>query len=391
MVSPCESGGHPTYVKEVLRAAHHCGNERDVSVELLASTALEAPFRSASYPVHCVLPSYPDRSAMNIAHYRWSQFIYPIRVDGEVIDWLGKHPEIDGVHFQDYFNLGSAFNIRTYRKTGKWLAFTVHNIRSHRYLPMGRAVMDAMARTTWRGCDVLFVHSEQLKRELAEFLGPGHPRICVTPHGVFAAEIRMQPQDMAARLRRKRLLVFGQLRANKGLHVALEALRLLDGFSLTIAGGGLVEPAYWIKTASPLIDELKAAGRQIEVINGYIPEESLPALWASHSAVLLPYTDAFKAQSGVLFLAIGLRTPSITSGAGGMAEILKAYPVGEVMPTSDPAGLIAAVRALYARDPNELQCALDDANVALSWNRSAQPLIDAYIETNRCRAAYGSV
>jgi len=387
MVSPCESGGHPTYVREVLMAVHRCGSECEVAVELLASTALDKPFRCAPYPVQCVLPSYPDRSAMGNAQYRWNQFLYPVRVDTKVIAWLEKHPEIDGVHFQDYFNLGSAFKIGAYRKTGKWLAFTVHNIRSHRYLPMGRTAMDAMARIAWRNCDALFVHSEELKRQLSKFLGLGHPRIHVTPHGVFGTGNPVGVQDLGARLRQKRLLFFGAVRANKGLHVALEALRELDGFSLTIAGGGPVESTYWNQAASPLIDELRAKGKNIEVISSYIPEESLHTLWDRHSAVLLPYSDGFRAQSGVLFLAIGLQTPAITSGAGAMAETLRAHPVGEAMRSNDARGLIAAIHALYARDLDELQRTLSDAREALSWDRSAHSLIEAYIEMNRRHAA----
>ena len=387
MISPCESGGHPTYVRAVMTAAHDCAAQHGISVELLSSLALGAEFGSAPYPVHCVLPRYPVRSVLGRASYRASQFLYPMRVDASAIAWLARHPEIDGVHFQDYFNLGSAFRIGDYRKTGKWLAFTVHNIHSHRYPPMGRAIMDAMARHTWRSCHALFVHSEDLKRELAEFLGESHPPIYVTPHGVFGAGCVVYPADLAKRLARKRLLFFGAVRANKGLHIALDAIAHLPGFSLTIAGGGNAETDYWKNEGMPRIETLRKAGREIELIAGYTPESELPALWARHSAVLLPYTGEFRAQSGVLFLAIGHGTPAITSGAGGMAEILRAHPVGERMLSSDAVGLADAVHALYSRAPSDLAGALNHANQVLSWKQSAHRLMDAWLETHRLHRA----
>ena len=379
MVSLEETGGHPTYVHNVLKAIHNRTPKSDISISLVTSVALDKSFRAGEYPTYYVLPAYPKSAIGNII-YRVRQFVYPMRADIKCIKWLTQHPEIDGVHFQDYYFYGSALFINAYKWTGKWLAYTVHNIRPHRYYPFFHRLLDSMARFTWRRCDILFVHSETLRLELSAFLGEGHPAIYIAPHGAFMSSIQDNNNNLETRLTKKRLLFFGVVRVNKGLHILLEALTVLKGFSLTIAGGGAVEATYWDKTITPLILSLRKNGREVEIIDRYIPEESLRELWDSHSAVILPYADSFQAQSGVLFLAIGQNTPVVISKAGGMSQILKESPVGEVMETNDCDGLVGAINRLYSRDTSDLQNALNSARDKYSWDWHARCVERAYLE-----------
>lgn len=378
MVSYATSGGHPTYVREVVSALYRHSTASDISVELVTSKALTEPFRSGDFTIHPVLPAYPIRTGMSWVAYKLRQFLYPLKVDRACIEWLSSRSDIHGLHFQDYYNLGSAFHIARYRKTGKWLTFTVHNIRPHKYYPFLRALMDALARYTWRRCDALFVHTEKLRSDLGAFLGKGHPPIHVTPHGAFDPH-RVEPtHSLESRMRLKELLFFGVVRENKGLHTLLDAMYLLDGFSLTIAGRTNAEPAYWESVCRPRIESLRAKGRTIEVIDSFIPEESLHALWDAHSVAVLPYTAGFQAQSGVLFLAVGLETPVVASNVGGIAHTLEEHHIGEVMPSNDPEGLAEAVRRLYEAPLGELAASLTTAKQELSWDRNAERLLNVY-------------
>jgi glycosyltransferase involved in cell wall biosynthesis len=177
----------------------------------------------------------------------------------------------------------------------------------------------------------------------------------------------------------KSLLFFGAVRRNKGLHTLLDAMAELREFSLTIAGGLYAEPTYWETVVAPRIEVLRSQGRKIDVVGAYVPEESLHELWDAHSAVVLPYTEGFQAQSGVMYLAVGLQTPIIASQAGGLEEGLTEHCVGELMTSNDSAGLVKAVRRLYERPVVDLEGSLKLAKQELSWDRNAESAIRAYL------------
>lgn len=381
MISFHEWGGHPAYVREVTSAIQRCSVTGGVSVVLVTSVALDPQFRKVAYDVYPVLPPYPHKS-MSSPAYKLRQFLHPLRVDAACIAWLADHPEIRGVHFQDYHSLGSAFQINRYIAARRLLIFTVHNIRPHRYFPFCRALMDGMARYTWRRCNALFVHTEKLRAELATFLGEPHPPIYVTPHGAFEPTRLRKGQSLKRRLECKKLLFFGAVRQNKGLHTVLDAMENLQEFSLTIAGGGYTERGYWHDSILPRIRRLQSQGRKIAILHEYIEEASLHELWNSHSAIVLPYTAEFKAQSGVLFLAVGLETPIIASDSGGLQETLAEHRIGEIMPSNTATGLVQALRNLYSRPVDELERGFESAKRDLSWDRNARRAMEAYIATD---------
>ena len=96
----------------------------------------------------------------------------------------------------------------------------------------------------FRRCDALLVHSEGLREALSDYMEGVHPPIHVTPHGVWRAAGRSVRPMRAVDGPRERLLFFGAIRPNKGLHVLLRALELLPQCDLTVAGKP-VEPRYF--------------------------------------------------------------------------------------------------------------------------------------------------
>src|SRR5262249_35499355 len=161
------------------------------------------------------------------------------------------------------------------------------------------------------GCDALLVHSAGLRETLAEFLGPGHPPIHVTAHGVWRNHEPAPPAAPEAAAGRPRLLFFGTIRPNKGLHVLLRALESLPNCDLTVAGeadeAGYHEQVRKLAARFP-------AGR-IEMLDHYVAEGELPALFERSHLVVLPYTF-FASQSGVLHQALAFGRPVVATDVG---------------------------------------------------------------------------
>src|ERR1035437_9010231 len=156
----------------------------------------------------------------------------------------------------------------------------------------------------------------------------------------------------------------------------------LPDFSLTIAGEPL-DTTYWERELMPAIVKLRGSGTAIQVIPQFIPEGSLAQMFSEHSLALLPYTSQFAAQSGVLSLAIGLNTPIVATTAGGIADTLGRFPIGEVVEPENPFALSQAVRRLYTRDTDELQASLSCAQNSLTWEEHARVVCDTYLNPAR--------
>jgi glycosyltransferase involved in cell wall biosynthesis len=192
---------------------------------------------------------------------------------------------------------------------------------------------------------------------------------------------------MEERLARKRLLFFGTIRRNKGLHLLLDAAEHLPGYHITIAGEP-VEREYFRNEIAPRVARLRASGTGVDLIDRFLTDEEVGPLFADHSAVMLPYTPAFVAQSGVVFMAMAHEVPVVASEAGGLRELLERFGIGVAVSDLRPRGLAAAVRSLVeCGDHAALGEQMREAKRALSWDASAAATIAAYQESARLREA----
>jgi glycosyltransferase involved in cell wall biosynthesis len=129
----------------------------------------------------------------------------------------------------------------------------------------------------------------------------------------------------------------------------------------------------------PLISSLRHNGAKIELIPEFVPENSLCKLFAEHSFVILPYTKGFEAQSGVLHMAIALKTPLVVTNVGALGGIVSSLRIGEIASPEDPDQLALSIKKLYQWDPNQLAYNLDVARKQLSWDEAAQVTVNSYL------------
>jgi glycosyltransferase involved in cell wall biosynthesis len=218
----------------------------------------------------------------------------------------------------------------------------------------------------------LIVHSGRLREDLAAFLGPGHPPIRVTPHGVW--ELPGPPVEPAGGEWDGPLLFFGVIRPNKGLHVLVQAMDRLPHLRLIAAGSP--EGGDYMRRLRDAIGGL-APGR-VELVDRYIDDHQAADLFGRCRLVILPYT-AFASQSGVLHLAVAHGRPVVATDVGALGESVRAWGIGEVVAPDDERGLAAAIEA--ALEPARYRAAIDAIGrmrAEMSWEKTAELTLDVY-------------
>jgi glycosyltransferase involved in cell wall biosynthesis len=379
IISPSGVGGQSEYVHQYLSAVSRTGKDLGVSVELLTGRDLEKRFRATDYPIHDVLPPNPNYDTLRFLPRSIIWYGLEIVRDSLCLSWLDENKDVDAVHFQEFDHLTTELQLWRFKKRVKKIFLTVHNIFPHKYPPLiPGSLIRSYTKKSWRNFDTLFVHSENLKETLTKFLGRSHPPIEVVPHGIFSPPSTVLDNNLTSRLKLRKALLFGNIRANKGIHIALAAMSFLKNFELTIAGG-VLDTAYWNEIIMPMISSLRQNGTKIELIPEFVHENSLAELFARHSFLLLPYTKAFEAQSGVLHMAIALKTPVVVTNVGALGEVVSKWGIGEIADPENAEQLALAVTKLYECDPDQLSHSFDIANKQLSWEEAARITVDSYL------------
>jgi glycosyltransferase involved in cell wall biosynthesis len=199
-------------------------------------------------------------------------------------------------------------------------------------------------------------------------------RISVAPLGLMDyTEGQVLPAP-----RPQTILFFGRITPYKGIEILLPAFeqvqRQFPQARLILAGSGSLLPY--------LVALHRLTG--VEVINRWIDESEIHALFARAGVVALPYTSA--AQSRVLTIAASFALPVVTTRTGGLSEQLEDGKTGWLVPPGDVNALAAALQRLLAEPALAEQMGItlrEDYLSARSWERAADTVL------HTCQAAVG--
>jgi glycosyltransferase involved in cell wall biosynthesis len=177
-------------------------------------------------------------------------------------------------------------------------------------------------------------------------------RASVIPHGEYGGLARTGGDGDRARGRAAMgvpdgavaVLLFGQLRADKGLGDLLRAAALVDGLHVIVAGEDLGAP-------EAEAEALAALGDRVHLRAEFIPMADAADLFAAADAAVLPYPRA--SQSGVLLLAYGFGTPVVAYPVGGLTEAVRDGETGWLCAEPDAGALAEQLRAVAAAGPEE--------------------------------------
>jgi glycosyltransferase involved in cell wall biosynthesis len=375
MYTPTSHGGHALYAQELLSSIAEVGPGRGVAAELVTCEDLAHDPRRA-YPIHRILPRQVPREALRgTAAWAAERVGYYVRRERAFLDWVDRRRDLGLIHFQEYTPWLSPKHFRALRRRGIPLVFTVHNIKVHyRKFLLHEMIRDFCFRSAWKVCDALLVHTEGLREALSGFLGRSHPPIHVTPHGVWHRDGGPVPSARPDGRARDRLLFFGMIRPNKGVHVLLQALERLPGCDLTIAGG--IEEPHYLERIRRMVQRF-SPGR-VELIDRYVSEDEATDLFRRSRLVILPYTN-FTSQSGVLHQALAHGRPVVATEVGGLGECVRGWGIGQVVPPEDGRRLAEAIElSLNPVRHDAAMAAIARIRGELTWTRMAEATIDVY-------------
>ena len=233
------------------------------------------------------------------------------------------------------------------------VVFTAHDL-----LPRRTAKRADLWRRLLRRFDRVVVHSERGRETLAG-LGVDDEKLRVIPHPAFRSDPERADDG-------RTLLSLGAIRPYKGLPDAIEATRQVEGARLLVAG-----------------DPVGAVDRVpgVEWRLGYLSEREIDRALGETTVALFPYRAELD-QSGALLRALGAGVPAVVYDVGGLAEPVRAYGAGRVVPAGDVEALAAAARELLS-DPAALEAARAGARRArdkLTWQASAAAHLGMYRE-----------
>jgi glycosyltransferase involved in cell wall biosynthesis len=237
------------------------------------------------------------------------------------------------------------------------LVFTAHDV-----LPRRTAAKRDLWRRLFGRFERIVVHSERGREQLSELVDP--ERLRVIPHPVFPSEPERADDG-------RTLLALGIIRPYKGLGDAISATKRIEGARLLVAGDPLEDVAHYRETA----------GDRAEWRLGFLSEAEVDRALGESTVAVFPYRPEID-QSGALLRALGAGVPVVTYDVGGMAEPVRRFGAGRVVPAGEVEALADAARELLD-DPEALEAARQGANRArseLTWEASARAHLDLYGE-----------
>jgi glycogen(starch) synthase len=291
----------------------------------------------------------------------------------------------DIVHFQYILHLpfGLVFFVCAWVKRAR-IAFTVHDPLPHKFLfPKALRRLEMVSlRWAYQWSDVLIVHSDAGKRKLIDIFRLPAEKIRVIVHGPYKLKKRVQPCRETNRLE---VLFFGSLRENKAPHLAIQAVQQLaaEGVAIRLTIAGQVvnrkEEAYWARCRT-LID---SRSETIRLLESFVPDEELPALFSNCHCFVLPYTT-FSSDSGVAYMALANAKPLVSTDAGGLGWLLENSRGGIGISEATVVGVAAALRAAADLGSGNLETlGRNGAEWVLAhcgWPRVARETRDVYAE-----------
>ena len=289
-----------------------------------------------------------------------------------------------------------------YRLLGKRIVFTVHNVNVGKRDGNDNFLNRLTLKVQYQLVDHLFVHTQQMKVELAHEFDVPHGKISVIPFGINNTVPDTALTTGGARRRLgladsdKVLLFFGNIAPYKGLEYLVEAMPAViqryPECHLVIAGRPKGSEVYWA-AVSRRISSLGLASRIVQRIE-YVADADTEIYFKAADVLVLPYTHVF--QSGVLFLGYNFGLPVIATDVASLKDDIVEDETGFVCPSSNPAALARTVERFFSselysnlamRRPRIRKFALDHYSWTTVGNITSRIYSTLLAATNRDRTA----
>lgn len=230
------------------------------------------------------------------------------------------------------------------------ILFVCHNVFPHERFPLDRLL------TRWTlGCGTYFI--TQSKMDARDLLSVKHDAVYrVTPHptyGMFCKQgMSMQKARELLQINQSQrvLLFFGFVRKYKGLQYLLEAMKLLKErdfkVQLWVVGDfGEDKDEYVEQIRTFEIED------QVQMVQGYVPDDEVEKYFAASDLVVLPYLSA--TQSGIVQIAFGFEKPVLVTEVGGLPDVVTNGKTGYVVEPRSAEMIAEAIMDYYINNRRE--------------------------------------
>jgi len=205
----------------------------------------------------------------------------------------------------------------------------------------------SFTKYAFKYADYFIVQSDSVQKDLlclfphAKFRNTPHPVYEIFGKSIEKYDARKQLNVNAEKI----ILFFGYIRKYKGLHVLLDAMKIISHTetppTLFVAGEFYDdEPAYKIQIKELNIESF------VKIYSEYIPNERVNLFFSAADVVVLPYLSA--TQSGITQIAYNFDKPVIATNVGGLAEVVLDNKTGYIVEANNPEKLSAAIKKFYS-------------------------------------------
>jgi glycosyltransferase involved in cell wall biosynthesis len=238
--------------------------------------------------------------------------------------------------------------VRRIRRSIGPVVLTVHDVAPFNNSPKS-AIQRIGSKSVWREFDHLIVHSESSRTLLVE-RGLSPERISTISHGIL--DVPKSSGGLSRDSAPLTILLFGRIKAYKGVDVMIEALGRLSAplrarCQVLVAGEPMIP-------VQPLMRRAEALGVADSIVwkLGYATEDDMGKVFCQADIFAFPYREID--TSGVLMSCLPYGKPIIASGIGAFQKLLRNGTHGRIVPPDDPIALAEAIETLLA-DPELLR------------------------------------
>jgi len=294
-----------------------------------------------------------------------------------VVAGLARQCDVVHIQGEEWPPLGAVL-LALLRATGPPIIYTPHNT-----FDRGARAYPRAHRLIRRWATKIVVHSEYDRHALSVAQAS---KAVVIPHGEYGALARRgepsaEPETDRAALglsgQEPVVLLFGQLRRDKGVSDLLEAAARVDGVRVVVAG----EDNGALDQVAELLLDSRLRGRVL-VLEGFVATERLGRLFAAADVVALPYQKA--SASGVLLLAYGYERPVLCYPVGGLPEYILDGQTGWLCERADVDSLAETLRAVRAAGRTQCRARGETAKrfseERFGWDTVARMTIELYLQ-----------
>jgi glycosyltransferase involved in cell wall biosynthesis len=244
-----------------------------------------------------------------------------------------------------------------YKLLNKRIILTAHNVNLGKRNSKDTLLNRLTLRIQYRLADYIFVHTQEMQRELTEEFAIPTSKVCVIPFGINnqVPSTSLSPSEakgrLGIRMAEKTILFFGKIRPYKGLEYLVAAfLRLAKGsqeYRMIIAGRpGKGCEKYWEEIQKQIWGCVQQG--RILVRADYIPDDEVEVYFKAADVLVLPYRNIY--QSGVLFLGYSFGLPALTADVGSLKDDIIEGKTGFVFKPEDPTELAEMIEQYFASD-----------------------------------------